>query len=112
MRSLGILINPGRLYTSVTVQSRSDSRNAHGQPSGPWSSFSSWKVHIEYMNASEEIEGARETVFNKVAMTGRYISGLTEKMRITWGSDIYDIISIELVGSRNRYHRVVAEKIK
>ncbi len=87
----------------ITVQQPSVTKDEIGGQVRTWSTFASpWAV-------AKPTGGSQRTFAGKidnpagVEFTIRYVSGITEKMRISWGSRLFDIKNVLNVDERNIY---------
>jgi SPP1 family predicted phage head-tail adaptor len=91
----------GRLDRKITIESVTETRDGVGQPTETWSTFATvWATKKEM--GGKEMMAANQTVAESAAIfTIRYLSGVTPKMRINYGGNIYDILSIAEKGRQN-----------
>lgn len=81
----------GRLRNYITIQQPTEAEDANGEIIQTWSTFANVWAEILPL-VGKEYWSARQTV---AEITGkirlRYINGITAKMRVLYGSKIYDI---------------------
>jgi len=102
----------GPLRHRIEIQIASTAQNAAGEPAGTWlTSLSAWAAiwplrGSEYLTASQD----RSSVTHKVRV--RYLSGITPKNRIKFGSTRYfNIDSVINVDERNIYQDIMASEV-
>lgn len=92
----------GELRHRVTIQQPVESRNSFGEVTVTWQDVATVWAAIEPLRGREFWE-ARQTVAEMdVRIRIRYRSGITPKMRVVWGSKVYDIESVIDVESRRK----------
>ena len=104
------MAKPGRMDKLITIQqwgADSPAQDAYGAPSGTWTTYATrWAEKID-KSGREFFAGGlvgEATCMFKI----RYLDGLTTKMRISYDSEYYDIISIIELG-RQDTQEVVAK---
>ena len=104
------MAKPGRLDKLITIQqwtADSPAQDAYGAPSGTWETYvTRWAEKID-KGGREFLTGGivgEATCMFKV----RYVDDLTTKMRISYDSEYYDIISIIELGRKDT-HEIVAK---
>lgn len=99
------MIFAGRLRHRVTIQqlvAASPQQTASGQPDESWSTYLTVWAAVEPLNG-RELYAAQEhhaEVTTRIRM--RHRSGVTAKMRVTYGGMTYDIKAIVNPEERNR----------
>lgn len=103
------MINAGKLRERVTVQQASESRNALGETVLSWSTFAARWASVEGVSSREALTlGQNEiTITHKVQM--RYLSGLTQRMRLQWRGRTLEIVSLLEHDNRSRHEAICAE---
>lgn len=82
---------PGSLWTRVTIEQATETRNAVGEPVLTWSTFATVWADVQSLS-SREMERYGETVgFMTHRVRIRYLSGLTSAMRIQYRSRTLEI---------------------
>jgi len=101
-------MNPGRMDRKITIEKVTETRSSSGQVTKTWSTFASvW---------AEKIDSGSREFFNRgaVAETATvfkiyYLNGLTQKHRVKYNNEYYDIKSIKELGRREG-HEITAVK--
>ena len=92
----------GQLRHQVVIQQPTETQDSQGQPVKSWGTFATVHANVlplkgrEYFNA-QQINAETTTKF-----VIRYLAGITEKMRISYDSKLYNIQGIVNVGERDR----------
>lgn len=93
----------GKLRHRVTIQQATDGRDAVGGATLTWSTFqANFPVAIIPRSGREAEFGGRVSANVSHRIEGRYITGVTPKMRIVKGDRVFNIESILNVDERNR----------
>ena len=92
----------GDLDRRITIQQSTTTTNNYGEKVDSWATYRKVWGMLSYERGDEQFEAKQKTAVRVVKWTVRYDSSITEKMRISWDSGIYDIRSIEQI-SREKY---------
>ena len=86
----------------ITIEAPVETQAADGSILTTWETFIEAWASVEPLIGREYFAQQREqaTVSHKIRM--RHIAGITHKMRITWGTRLFEIESVLNVGERNR----------
>lgn len=93
----------GKYRTPVTIQTRTDTQDGTGAPIPSWSNFATnwWADIFEGHSAGKEaIEAGAVNPSLAVVIRGRYIGGVTPKMRVVYGSRTVEIMNVINVHER------------
>ena len=92
----------GPLRCRVTIEATVETQGSDGSVIHSWETFATAWASIEPLIGKEYFAQQREqaTVSHKIRM--RHIAGITHKMRIAWGTRLFEIESVLNVGERNR----------
>ena len=103
-------IDPGTLDRKIVIQTYTGTKDSYGQPVKTWSTYATVKAAMGYDWTGEEGRQVGERVATSdIRWTIRYKSGVTEKMRISYGSDYYWIKQV-ITRGRLQYMDLVTEK--
>ena len=83
----------GALRESVTIQSKSVSRDSYGAETVSWTTHATVWAAIEPLRGQEYLEARRMEAEVDVRIRIRYLSTVTSSMRVSWGSRIFQIVS-------------------
>lgn len=103
-------MDAGRLRERVTVQQAAESRNALGETELSWSTYAERWASVEGVSAREALAAGQQdvTITHRVRM--RYVSGMTQNMRIAWRSRTLNIVSLLEYGNRTE-HVAICEEV-
>ena len=103
-------MDAGRLRERVTVQQAAESRNALGETVLSWSTYAERWASVEGVSAREALAAGQQdvTITHRVRM--RYVSGMTQNMRIAWRSRTLNIVSLLEYGNRTE-HVAICEEV-
>jgi len=96
------MMRAGPLRCRVTIEEPVETQGADGAILTAWETFATTWASVEPLIGKEYFAQQREqaTVSHKIRM--RHIAGITHKMRIAWGTRLFEIESVLNVGERNR----------
>lgn len=102
-------MDAGKLRERVTVQQASENRNAIGETVLSWSTFAERWASVEGVSARESLTAGQNeiSITHKVQM--RYLSGLTQRMRIQWRGRTLEIVSLLEHDNRSRQELICQE---
>lgn len=86
----------GSMNERIVIQTVSEAQSTSGFPAPTWSTFATVWANVQFgtSGADERILADRETSISPVLFTVRYRTDVTEKMRVSWRSDLFDIEAI------------------
>ena len=101
----------GKLDRRITLQSYTTSTDGYGQKVQTYTTLATVWAGVRYASGTERIMANRETAVASCIFVIRYRAAVTEKTRILWGTDYYDIEHIaESLDGRKRYMELTATK--
>ncbi len=92
----------GRLNKKVIIESLTETVDGVGQAVKTWSTFNQPWASIDPINGREYFSGNQLKDTMKVKIKIRYLSGVTEKMRVNWNGKLYNIEGIVNVFERDK----------
>ena len=101
----------GMLRHVVIIQQVTETRDGFGGISESWSTFATRRAHIGPIKGKEYIAAKAVNSKADVEMRLRYVSGLITKMRVLWGSRIYNVIDAINIDERGKEHRLMCEEV-
>ncbi len=103
-------MDAGRLRERVTVQQAAESRNALGETVLAWSTYAERWASVEGVSAREALAAGQQdvTITHRVRM--RYVSGMTQNMRISWRSRTLHVVSLLEYDNRTE-HVAICEEV-
>jgi SPP1 family predicted phage head-tail adaptor len=96
------MMRAGPLRCRITIEAPVETQAGDGSMFTTWETFAIAWASIEPLIGREYFAQQREqaTVSHKIRM--RHQPGITHKMRVAWGTRIFEIESVLNVGERNR----------
>ena len=103
------MIDPGKLRERVTVQQATQTRNSLGEAVLSWADWQTVWASVDGVSAREALAAGQQdvTITHRVRM--RYLNGLTQNMRISWGGRTLDIVSILEHNNRSEHELICQE---
>lgn len=108
-------MNIGRLDRRIVIEQPTNVASATtGEVSMTWETLDTVWATVTYPKSAtvslEGLEQARQTAVTPVEFTIRYREDVTEKMRIYYRSEYYNIHRVNYSGARNELLKLVTEK--
>ena len=91
----------GRLRHQIIIQQQSSTQDTHGQLVETWSTFATVRASVEPLRGREYFGAEQEQAEVSTRIRIRYIAGVLPKMRVLFGSKLYDIVSVINAEERN-----------
>lgn len=84
----------GNLDKRITIHAHATGQDANGEPATGWTTFATVWAGIRDLSGREFLaaSGTQNAANTKITM--RYLSGVTPAMRVTHGSNTYNIESV------------------
>ena len=93
----------GKLRNAAKIQSNSPSRDAIGGEAAAWSDFvATWYCELRDVGGRERLRGHTVHADASLVAIGRYVAGVTSKMRVTLGTRTFDILNAADPDGRGR----------
>jgi len=93
----------GKLRRLVTIQSPSFSYDSINQPVATWSDFAAnLYAEIDETPGREQIQAGQVNPIRPVTITVRYVAGVTNQMRVVYGTRTFEIQTIVNPAEKNR----------
>mgnify|MGYP002265685874 CR=1 FL=1 len=86
----------------VIIETPGESNDTQGQPIKTWSTFATVHAAVEPLTGREYFAAAQINAETTTKITIRYQAGITQKMRVSYDSKIYNIDGIKNIGERDR----------
>jgi SPP1 family predicted phage head-tail adaptor len=103
------MIDAGKLRERVTVQQASESRNALGETVLSWATFAERSASVEGVSSRELLQYGQQQIEVSHRVRMRWLSGLTQSMRIVWRGRTLEIVSLLEHGNRSEHELVCQE---
>lgn len=101
-----------KLNRRVTLQRPSAGKDALGQPNTTWQDVVTVWAHIRNENGMQMLKAGAEVSKLKASIRIRYRIGLTEDMRVIYGSLVYQVAAIVPDEEGKQFIDLVVEAIK
>ena len=105
------MINAGSLRERVTVQQASESRNALGETVLSWATFAERWASVEGVSSRESLAYGQQQISVSHRVRLRYLTGLTQSMRIVWRGRTLEIVSLLEHGNRSEHEIICQEGV-
>jgi SPP1 family predicted phage head-tail adaptor len=105
------MIDAGKLRERVTIQQAAESRNALGETTLAWSTFTERWASVEGVSSREALELGQADVSISHRVRLRYVNGMTHNMRLVWRGRTLDIISLLEYGNRSEHVAICQEAV-
>jgi len=92
----------GKLRETITIQQPNETQNAYGEIVQAWTTFATSRASVEPLQGREYFASKSVNADITIRFRMRYISGVTAKMRVLYGSMTFDIQSVINVNERDR----------
>ena len=92
----------GRLRHLVVIQEPTETNDSQGQAIKAWGTFATVHAAVEPLNGREYFAAAQINAETTTKIVIRWLDGITQKMRISYDSKVYNIESIRNIGERDR----------
>lgn len=100
-------MRPGR-YHKVTIQQPTTTKGSKGQDLDSWSAYKSWFAKMRPFSGRERFQAMQTGATVDYEFTGRWVSGVTAKMRILFGTRTFDISSVSNVDEKSAELQIFA----
>lgn len=92
----------GLLRHKITIQQATETRDDYGEADETWSTFRVVRASMRIVSGDEDMVSDVRSPVRIVEFGLHYIDGITNKMRIKHGDDIYNILVVENINLLNR----------
>lgn len=103
------MIDPGKLRERVTVQQATESRNAIGETVLAWSTYDTVWASVEGVSSREALDAGKIDIQVSHRVRMRYLSGMTQNMRLSWRDRTLEIVSLLEYGNRSEHVLICQE---
>lgn len=101
----------GRLRHKIVIQNPSESNGSYGETVTTWGTFATVWASVEPLNGREYFESQQTNAEVNFRFRIRYTASITPKMRISYDSRTFDIISVINVNERDRETVLMAKEV-
>ena len=103
------MIDPGKLRERVTIQQATENRNAIGETVLAWSTFATVWASVEGVSSREALDAGKIDIQISHRVRMRYLSGITQNMRLSWRNRTLEIVSLLEYGNRSEHVLICQE---
>lgn len=103
------MIDAGKLRERITVQQAAESRNALGETVQTWGTYATVWASVEGVSSRESLFAGQQQIAISHRVLIRYLSGLTQSMRIQWRGRTLEIVSLLEHGNRSEHELLCQE---
>lgn len=101
----------GRLRHTLTIEQPSDAQGSGGDITTTWSTYASVRGELNAVRGGEEFRGHQVHAEADSRLEIRYLAGVTPKMRVTFGSRVFDVLwAGDVEGRGRRLHLDLRER--
>jgi len=101
-------LRAGKLRHIVTVEHKGTTKGSMGEIIETWTTFATIWAKIIPGKGREAEESRREVGIVPTRFYTRYSAGVTQGMRLKYGSRLYDIVHVANIEERNREFEITA----
>jgi len=100
----------GKLRHRITIEQVSETQDPDGSVIESWSTYATVQASIEPISGREYVaaQSTQADVTHRIRI--RYLSGIVPKMRVSYNSRIFDILSVINLGERNRELQLICRE--
>jgi SPP1 family predicted phage head-tail adaptor len=102
-------MRPGQRDKVITIQSKTMSTDSYGGQVETWADFAKVWANVWPLKGRELVAAQAAQSETTVRFNIRWIAGLTEAMRISYNSKLYDITGIIDVGEKHVEFEIMAK---
>lgn len=101
----------GKLRSRIIIQQKSSAFDAAGEPGGAWTTFATVWASIKPSGGGERYVN-QQVIANVSHEIGiRFNSGITPKMRVLYGSRVFDILAVHDIDERHIEMRLICQEL-
>lgn len=101
----------GQLDRQIIVQQVTLTANSYGEPVESWANYATVWARVNQLGSTERFRSDAVLKARVSRFLIRYLEGLTHEMRISYDSQVWQIIGINVIG-RNEAIEISAEVLK
>ena len=100
----------GSLRHLVSIEEYTEATDSLGGVSLTWTEFSKAYANIAPLNGKEKYVSAEKHATSTHQITIRYLSGVNPKMRVVYGAQVFEIVSVVNAGMRDKMMQLIVEE--
>jgi SPP1 family predicted phage head-tail adaptor len=102
-------LDPGKLRERVTIQQATERRNSLGETTLEWATFAERWASVEGVTAREALGLGQLEVSITHRVRLRYVTGLTQQMRLQWRGRTLEVVSLLEHNNRSEHELICQE---
>jgi SPP1 family predicted phage head-tail adaptor len=102
-------LDPGKLRERVTIQVATERRNSLGETTLEWATFAERWASVEGVTAREALGAGQLEVSITHRVRLRYVTGLTQQMRLIWRGRTLEVVSLLEHNNRSEHELICQE---
>jgi SPP1 family predicted phage head-tail adaptor len=102
-------LDPGKLRERVTIQQATERRNSLGETTLEWATFADRWASVEGVTAREALGLGQLEVSITHRVRLRYVTGLTQQMRLQWRGRTLEVVSLLEHNNRSEHELICQE---
>ena len=103
-------LNPGELRNQVQITRKDASLNAYNEEVVTWPVFASVWAKIDHLRGREYLDARQATADLTTKITIRYLQGMLPSMRVEFGDQVYEVISVIDVQERHNVMELMCKQ--
>ena len=100
----------GELDRRITIQQTTETVDSYGQMVRTYSTLGQFWAKVDYVSGNEGEESNRLEAVKRVELVIRYNSQISEKQRISWDGDIFEVEAV-LPVERKRFMHLITRLV-
>jgi SPP1 family predicted phage head-tail adaptor len=104
-------LDPGKLRERVTIQQATERRNSLGETTLEWATFAERWASVEGVTAREALGLGQLEVSITHRVRLRYVTGLTQQMRLQWRGRTLEVVSLLEHNNRSEHELICQETL-
>jgi len=105
-------MNIGKLRHRVALQSFSDTADSYGEAIATYTTYATVWGSIEPLSGKELLNAQQQQAEVTIRIKIRYLSTVTEKDRVLFGDDVYEITSAINKDKRNEFLELLCKEVR
>jgi SPP1 family predicted phage head-tail adaptor len=102
-------LDAGKLRERITIQQATERRNSLGETTLEWATFAERWASVEGVTAREALGAGQLEVSITHRVRLRYVTGLTQQMRLQWRGRTLEIVSLLEHNNRSEHELICQE---
>lgn len=95
-------MNIGRMTKKITIRSSTRANNSYGEPVETWADFATKWAEVNTKTLAEDFIADKKRTREPIEFRIRYTSGVTNQMKVVYGGNDYDILSVVNTDLKNK----------